>query len=107
MSGAFAARNRVAVVGYAQSPIVARFDRRVRRKVASLSDLRQIVQRLSGSQRIRLVFSAPQQLQGQERGMALVQVVREDTEAERVEHSNTADAEHDLLAQPVGSITAV
>ncbi len=50
---------------------------------------------------------AVEQFQGQESGMPLVHVILLDGEAEGVEDAGAADAEDDLLFEPVGEVAAV
>ena len=90
-----------------REPVVPGLDGRVRREVTLLSRARYVVTRLAGPDRVCIVGILVEELEREQRRVALVQVIRANIEVERLEHPHAADAEHDLLAQPICLVAAV
>ncbi|GBE08363.1 hypothetical protein BMS3Abin11_01483 [bacterium BMS3Abin11] len=81
--------------------------RGVRGKVAQLPHPRNIVAGLAGPYIRGGIGMATQQLQCQQRGMSFIHMILAYREAQGAQHAYAADAEHDLLFEPVGGITAI
>jgi hypothetical protein len=81
--------------------------RRVRREDAALAHLGDIVGRFALDPLLGRDAPVIEQLEGQQRGMAFVQVIGLNIESQRAQDAHAADPEDDLLLQPIGIVPAV
>ncbi len=87
--------------------VVARLDRRVGGEHAHVAHAAVVVLGVHRQRAAALAPEARQELDREQRRVALVHVVGRDVEAERPQDAAAADAEHDLLLQPVDLVTAI
>jgi hypothetical protein len=87
--------------------VVTGLDRRVRREDAHVPYAADLVFELARADLVLRPREAAQEIEGKEGGMALVQVIAADVEAERLQNAQAADPEHDLLLEAIDLIATI